>query len=101
MERTLKVFCSGPEQDRLALEIPMLERYAGFLLTRLPEQAARDLAGRYPVEDITDQYQIRIGERRIDTDLPHLEAVGRSRAHPDDEGERRLSPGAHHYSHLM
>ncbi len=97
MERTLKVFCSGPEQDRLAADIPVLERYAGFLLTRLPEQAAKDLGGRYPVEDITDQYQIPVGERRLDTDLPRVEASGRTRTHPDYKGERRLAPGAHHY----
>jgi subtilisin-like proprotein convertase family protein/subtilisin family serine protease len=97
MERILKVFCSGSEQDRLAEEIPVLERYSGFLLTRLVEQDARDLAHRYPVEDITDQYQISVGERTIDTDLPRVEAGGRTRTHPDYKGERRLMAGAHHY----
>lgn len=97
MERTLKVFCSGPEQDRLAAQIPVLERYAGFVLTRLPEQAAQALGSRYPLEDITDQFQIPIGERRIDTDLPRVEASGRTRTHPDYKGERQLTPGEHHY----
>jgi hypothetical protein len=30
MERTLKVFCSGSEQDRLSDKIPVIERYTGF-----------------------------------------------------------------------
>ncbi len=32
MERTLKIFCSGAEQDKLSDEIPVIERYTGFLL---------------------------------------------------------------------
>ncbi len=97
MELTLKVFCSGPEQDRLADEIPVVERYPGFLLTRLPEAAAQALAARYPVEDITDQYRIRVGQRSIETDAPRLDAGGRLRAHPAYKGEKRLTSSAHHY----
>lgn len=74
MERTLKVFCSGSEQDRLSDKIPVIERYAGFLLTRLPQARADSLAKHYPVEDITDQYQLPAGRRHIDTELPRLDS---------------------------
>ena len=97
MERTLKVFCSGAEQDKLSEEFPVIERYTGFFLTRLQQEAADLLAKRYPVEDITDQYRIPAGQRNIDTELPRLNTEGRMRSHPAYKGEKRLSPGAHHY----
>lgn len=97
MERTLKVFCSGSEQDRLSDKIPVIERYAGFLLTRLPQARADSLAKHYPVEDITDQYQLPAGRRHIDTELPRLDSGGRVRTHPAYKGEGKLSPGMHHY----
>jgi len=65
MERTLNVFCSGSEQDRLSDKIPVIERYTGFLLTRLLQEPADALARRYPVEDITDQYLLPAGRRHV------------------------------------
>ena len=97
MERTLKVFCSGSEQDKLSDQIPVIERYTGFLLTRLPQELADSLASRYPVEDISDQYLLPVGRRDIDTELPRLDSGGRMRAHPAYKGEGKLSPGMHHY----
>jgi len=35
VERVLKVFCSGPEQDRHSEKIPVFERYAAFVLARM------------------------------------------------------------------
>jgi subtilisin-like proprotein convertase family protein/subtilisin family serine protease len=97
MERTLKVFCSGSEQDRLSDKIPVIERYTGFLLTRLLQEPADALARRYPVEDITDQYLLPAGRRHIDTEQPRLDSGGRMRAHPAYKGEGKLPPGMHHY----
>ena len=97
MDRILKIIVSGPEQDRLAEDLPVIENYPGFLLVRLPQEAVAKIATRYPVEDITEQYRIRTGQRRLDTDLPRVDHLGKTRAHPDYKGVSKLSPGAHHY----
>ena len=36
MDRILKIFVAGPEQDRLAEDMPVIETYPGFLLVSLP-----------------------------------------------------------------
>jgi subtilisin-like proprotein convertase family protein len=97
MDRILKIFVAGPEQDRLAEDMPVIETYPGFLLVSLPEESVAGIATRYPVEDITGQYHIRAGQRRMDTDLPRIDQRGKTRVHPDYKGVRKLSPGAHHY----
>jgi serine protease AprX len=82
--RTLKVFASESDRGVAADGLTVIERYAGFLLaTAKPAQADR-LARRYPVEDITDQYAIQVGDETIRTD-------GKKGA------ARKLGTGPHHY----
>jgi serine protease AprX len=96
MNRILKIFCSGAEQDRLAGVYRIIERYQGFVLVEVGETEVNELAQQYPVEDITELYTIRIGDRAIDTSQPRVDVKGKVRAHPAYKGVKRLPPGPHH-----
>jgi hypothetical protein len=76
MDRMVKVFCTGRDQDRLAETHRAIERYEGFVLASVPKRALDALARRYPVEDITDLYTIRCERQAIDTSRPRLDAKG-------------------------
>jgi subtilisin family serine protease len=97
MNLTVKVFCTGPAQDRLAERYRVIERYDGFVLAEVPQKGLRQLSREYPVEDITDLYTIPVGERRIETSRPRLDAKGKLRSHPAYKGVKPLSPGRHHH----
>ncbi len=95
--RILKVFCTKEERRKLGQEFRILERYDGFVLVQGSPLAARRLAERYVVEDITSQYAIRAGERVIRTTSPRIDERGRTRPHPAYRRIRKLAPGPHHY----
>ncbi len=97
MDRMVKVFCRGADQDRLAAMHRVIERYDGFVLAAVPKRSVSQLSRQYPVEDITDLYTIRVGERFIDTSRPRLDAKGKLRSHPAYQGAKPLSPGRHHH----
>lgn len=97
MNRILKIFCSGAEQDRMAEAYRIIERYQGFVLVEVGENKINELAQQFPVEDITALYTIRVGERTIDTSQPRVDVKGKVRAHPAYKGVKRLSPGLHHH----
>ncbi|MCK5232272.1 MAG: hypothetical protein KAR13_18520, partial [Desulfobulbaceae bacterium] len=93
MEHILKLFCSGADQDQLADSYEIIERYDGFILIKAAEDQVEEIAQRYPVEDITDIYKIRVGERTLDTSQSRVDAKGKLRTHPDYKGVKRLLPG--------
>ena len=97
MNRILKVFCSGADQDRFAEAYPVMERYDGFVLAEVASAEAQAISERYPVEDITDLYSIRVGEQEIDTSQPRVDDRGKQRSHPAYKGAKRLTSGPHHY----
>jgi subtilisin-like proprotein convertase family protein/subtilisin family serine protease len=97
MNRTLKVFCTPDEQERLAEAFTPVERYAGFIVIEVPEGEVAGLAQRFPVDDITDHYLIRVDTVTIETAAPRIDARGRQRAHPAYRGAARLSSNPHHY----
>ncbi|UCF93797.1 MAG: S8 family serine peptidase [Desulfobacterales bacterium] len=97
MDRFIKVFCTGAEQDRLAANYRVIATYPGFALVEVAADQIADLARQYPLEDITDLYTLRVGERAIDTSQPRVDPKGKLRAHPAYQGVRRLAPGPHHY----
>jgi serine protease AprX len=91
----LKVFV-GKEDGRAVLkQSTLIEPYDAFLLVRATAAAARGLARKYPVEDITGHYQIELPNRSIDTSRPRITTAGKVR-HPAYRAER-LSAGPHHY----
>ena len=67
MHRILKVFCTGADQNRLAESLQVIARYEGFVIVEIDPKQKASLARRYPVEDITDLYTIKVGDRLIDT----------------------------------
>jgi serine protease AprX len=97
MNRILKIFCSGAEQDRLAEVNRIIERYPGFVLVEAGADKIKELAQQYPIEDITELYTLRVGKRTIDTSQPRVDVKGKVRTHPDYKGAKRLPPGPHHH----
>lgn len=97
MDRTVKVFCTGQEREKLGQRYRVIEPYDAFVLAAVPSGELAALRRRYLVDDITDQYILRVGEREIDTSLPRFDAKGRVRSHPSYRGTRSLAPGRHHH----
>jgi hypothetical protein len=83
-KRTLKVFVTGAGQQNLGASTETIERYPGFLLVAASPDAVSAMAGRYPVEDITDQYRIVVGDTTLDPDSlqapPKVRGVAASKA---------------------
>lgn len=97
MDKVVKIFCAGPDQDRLSGTYQAIERYQGFLLASIPEEQLGELAARYPVEDITDLYTLELEGQIIDTSQPRVDAHGKELAHPHYKGSKKLVEGPHHY----
>lgn len=95
--RIVKVFCAAEERAKLAETYEVVEGYDSFLLVRVSPSNAKTLAKKYPIEDITDQFTIRIGERKIKTTQPRVDIVGKTRSHAAYRGVKKLTPGKHHY----
>jgi subtilisin family serine protease len=95
--RTLKLFCDPAEQKRLGDRYETVERYPSFVLLRVTPGQARTLARRFPVEDITRQYALRVDGRSLDTRRARIGPDGRTLPHPAYRGVKRLPPGEHHY----
>lgn len=94
---TVKVFCSKEERAELSSTYHVIENYESFLLLKVSKADLESLARKYPIEDITDQFIISIGGRKIKTDLPRVDAQGRIRPHAAYRGVKKLSSGKHHY----
>lgn len=97
MDRVLKIFCTGEEQQELEGASRLIERYDGFVLVQVPAEGAARLSAQYPVEDITDQYELHVDGVAIDTSIPRLDARGKVLPHPSYERAGPLSPGRHHH----
>ena len=97
MIRILKVFATGADQERLAAEAELLERYDAFVLAAAAPAAAKRIARAYLTEDITDDYEIPLVTGTIDTSTPRIDAEGATRPHPAYRRRGRLPRGPHHY----
>ena len=109
MNKILKVFVSGPDQDKLAKRYTIMQRYEGFVLIQVPEADVEKIQKRYPVEDITDQYILKVGDLTIDTSIAPAKTPGlvgeeaESFAMPavapvsGMEDRSAGTPGPHHY----
>lgn len=95
--RTAKIFCSKAEAEQLGDTVEVLEAYPGFVLARAQQQVLAEVARRFPVEDITSQFVIRVGGRSIDTEKARVDESGKVRAHPAYKGVAKLVRGKHHY----
>ena len=91
----LKVFAARDEAEKILKRATLIERYEAFLLVQASPAAASAIKRAYPVEDITDQYQLDLPNVKVSTSKPRVTTSG-VRAHPGYKGER-LKAGPHHY----
>jgi len=93
----LKVFVGKDDRAAVLTQATLLEPYDAFVLMQATPAAARAIARKYPVEDITDQYALELpnAQIKINTARPRITRAGKVR-HPAYKAER-LSPGPHHY----
>ena len=97
MARVLKVFGSADERKQLAAKHKLLADYDAFTLLEVADQHAKGVARSHLVEDITQQYQLPIGDTVADTRQPRITARGVARPHRAYEGVKSPGPGRHHY----
>jgi hypothetical protein len=63
----LKVFVNKAEKPAVKKLSRLIEEYDAFLLVEASRTEAQKLSRSYPVEDITDQFKLRIGQRTVPT----------------------------------
>ena len=80
MNKILKVFVSGDEQEKIPSG-KIIERYDGFVLLEAPESEATELQRNYLSEDITSLYQIQTRARTINTNRARIDKTGAVRSH--------------------
>ena len=109
MNKILKVFVSGPDQDKLSKHYPIMQRYEGFVLIQISEMDAEKVQKRYLVEDITDQYMLKVGDLTIDTTSASVKTAGMAGEEAESfaipavapvsglEDQSEKTPGPHHY----
>jgi len=86
----IKVYCTGPGQISWANNTTSL-KISRICTRRVPDQEVEQLSRRYPVEDITDLYAIRLGEQTIETSQPRMSSQGRSISHPSSKRGKPLA----------
>jgi serine protease AprX len=97
MNRVLKVFCSGPEQDALAQDYSVIERYPAFVLVGVSSKTAKSIARTHLTEDITSQYSIEAGPAIVNTTTPGIDPAGKAHIRAASGDVKPLSSGKHHY----
>ena len=97
MARVLKVFGNAEERKQLAAAHKLLAEYDAFTLLEVADEQAPRVARAHLVEDITQHYQLPIGEIVVDTRHPRITARGAVRPHRAYAGVKSPGPGPHHY----
>jgi len=96
MDKIIKVFVDDPAAlDEY--EVTVLEAYDSFVLAQSTSRTFKEIAGEFPIEDITGHYKITIDGREIDTSRPRINEEGATVSHPAYRGQKALSSGKHHY----
>ena len=65
MSSQLKVFCSAAEQESLAESYPVIERYEGFVLIDVPDNAVAAIARQFPVVVALDNVDLELKKGEI------------------------------------
>jgi serine protease AprX len=97
MKNILKVYAGKKDIAAIREAARIIESYDAFILVEADEKTSRSLARKFPVEDITAQYELSFGDRRIVTSQPRISSTGSTRPHAAYRSERPLKPGPHHY----
>ncbi|AVP97167.1 serine protease [Ahniella affigens] len=61
----LKVFVDQADAATVLAESRLIEAYEAFLLVETTDEQASALAARFPVEDISDQFEVQVNEIKI------------------------------------
>ncbi len=98
MPRMLKVYETDASVLKSIQGVRIVQKYPAFLLVEAPDDAAADAVGKAGLtEDVTNCYAVDAGDRRLDTDIPRVQAAGINDAHPSYQGLAPLPAGKHHY----
>jgi serine protease AprX len=90
----LKVFANADERASVLQSAKLIEKYDAFVLVQASEAAAQALAKKFPLEDISDQYDLQFGDRSIKaTTRKTTSAPKTARA----QSKSALASGPHHY----
>src|SRR5436190_12380566 len=92
---TLKVFATRDEAAEVLTKATLVEPYDAFLVVQASPRVATQIARRFPVEDITSQFELELPNVTINTNRPRVTTAGVQR-HPAYKGER-ITSGKHHY----
>ena len=97
MPRILKVFGTAEERQQLAAAHTVLAEYDAFTVFEVNDKAARSIARKHLTEDITDQYELQIGEPAVQP--TRARAAGRATITRPTPRAAAKPPttGRHHY----
>jgi len=80
-ERVLKVFVSSPD-DLPEKYLPPLAEYDNFSLVVVKISEVKAFASLYPIEDITEQYDLVLNQKQVDTSRVRIDSTGQTCPHP-------------------
>ncbi|MBM4264409.1 MAG: serine protease [Deltaproteobacteria bacterium] len=86
----IKVFVDKQDRKKVLEQTRLIEAYDAFVLVEASDAVLRALARRYPVEDISNQYALQIGQRSVNP-------AARGRKRGVDQMTAGLADGPHHY----
>jgi serine protease AprX len=105
VSRIMKVYAGKEDAAAIREAAKVIEKYDAFLLVEADEAEAAALGRRFPYEDITDQYNLKFGDRTIDTSRPRITAAGtnsftcRLQGHPQSRTGASPLCRAVHWAH--
>jgi hypothetical protein len=89
----LRVFVDKDDRPPVLQQSTLIEPYDAFLLVQATPAGARRLARKYPVEDITDHYQVHLPNKTLNTARPRITTAGKVR-HPLQGGAALAGPAS-------
>src|ERR1700755_1642554 len=94
MARTIKVFASNRERTALREKHDFIAEYDSFVVLNTSPAHAKLLAKQFPVEDITDQYEIPLETKDVTT---KSRFTAKGMAPRAAKGSRAPTKEKHHY----
>jgi serine protease AprX len=90
----VKVFVKGDEQKHIKSEYQVVEPYQAFLLIRATDAQLKKLSTKYPVQDITSDYEVHTPYGAIGPVVSATASLEKGRRVAAEKG---LPTGPHHY----
>ena len=97
MSKMLKIYADKADLPAISEVATILQKYDAFVLAEVADEVAKSLSRKYPVEDITSQYEVRFGDIAVDTSKPRITADGETHSHQAYAGATDPGAGPHHY----